>query len=80
VDTIDWLLNSDPAIRWQAMRDLLEAAFRWDEAFGKEPLFEGEVEPWSRRQADGRWLFDRALLRWYESTPQKIPVCISGPK
>lgn len=115
MDTIDWLLNSDPAIRWQAMRDLaraspqaiaaerarvpregvgaeilarqgsdgawhradapdwlptlftmiflraagadrtdpiidsavarLEAGFRWDEAFGKKPFFEGEVEP-----------------------------------
>jgi hypothetical protein len=115
VDTIDWLLDSDPAIRWQAMRDLvraspaaiaaeraripyegagaeilarqgsdgawhrsdapdwlptlftmmflratgvdradpaigsavarLEAGFRWDEAFGQKPFFEGEVEP-----------------------------------
>jgi hypothetical protein len=25
VDTIDWLLDSDPAIRWQAMRDLTDA-------------------------------------------------------
>jgi hypothetical protein len=25
VDTIDWLLDSDPAIRWQALRDLTEA-------------------------------------------------------
>jgi hypothetical protein len=26
VDTIDWLLNSDPAIRWQPMRDLTDAS------------------------------------------------------
>jgi hypothetical protein len=26
VDTIDWLLNSDPAISWQAMRDLTDAS------------------------------------------------------
>jgi hypothetical protein len=115
VDVLDWLLDSDPAIRWQAMRDLadfspqavaaararvpcegigarilacqgsdgawhrkdapdwlptlftmillratgidrtepavvcavarLSAGFRWDEAFGKKPFFEGEVEP-----------------------------------
>jgi hypothetical protein len=115
MDTLDWLLDSDPAIRWQAMCDLtdaspeavaaerarvanegvgatilasqgadgawhradepdwlptlftlqllratgvdrtepivdaavtrLEAGFRWDEAFGKKPFFEGEVEP-----------------------------------
>ena len=115
MEVIDWLLDSDPAIRWQAMRDLtdassqavaaeraripyeglgaqilayqgldgawhrtdaadwlpslftlmllratgadredpavasavtrLQAGFRWDEAFGKKPFFEGEVEP-----------------------------------
>jgi len=26
VDTIDWLLDSDPAIRWQVMRDLTDAS------------------------------------------------------
>jgi hypothetical protein len=26
MDTIDWLLDSDPAIRWQAMRDLSDAS------------------------------------------------------
>jgi hypothetical protein len=26
VDTIDWLLDADPAIRWQAMRDLTDAS------------------------------------------------------
>jgi len=25
VDTVDWLLDSDPALRWQAMRDLTDA-------------------------------------------------------
>ncbi len=115
VDVVAWLLDSDPAIRWQAMRDLtdasptaiaaerarvareglgaeilarqaadgtwrradtpvwlstlftllllratgvdptepavelavrrLEAGFRWHEAFGAKPFFEGEVEP-----------------------------------
>ncbi len=25
MDTVDWLLDSDPAIRWQVMRDLLDA-------------------------------------------------------
>jgi hypothetical protein len=115
MDALHWLLDSDPAIRWQVMRDLtdaspaaiaaqrarvahegvgaeilarqgadgawhradapdwlptlftliflraagadradpavdsaltrLEAGFRWDEAFGKKPFFEGEVEP-----------------------------------
>jgi hypothetical protein len=26
VEAIDWLLDSDPAIRWQAMRDLTDAS------------------------------------------------------
>jgi hypothetical protein len=26
VDVVDWLLDSDPAVRWQAMRDLTDAA------------------------------------------------------
>jgi hypothetical protein len=26
VDTVDWLLDSDPAIRWQALRDLTDAS------------------------------------------------------
>ena len=26
MDVIDWLLDSDPAIRWQVMRDLTEAS------------------------------------------------------
>jgi hypothetical protein len=115
MNIVDWLLDSDPAIRWQALRDLTDASpqaiaaerarvpyegigaailacqgsdgawhrsgspdwlptlftmlllrsagadranpavdsaatrlndgFRWDEAFGRKPFFEGEVEP-----------------------------------
>ena len=26
MDTLDWLLDADPAIRWQAMRDLPDAS------------------------------------------------------
>jgi len=26
MDTTDWLLDSEPAIRWQAMRDLTDAS------------------------------------------------------
>ena len=26
MDTTNWLLDSDPAIRWQAMRDLTDAS------------------------------------------------------
>lgn len=26
MDTIEWLLDADPAVRWQAMRDLADAS------------------------------------------------------
>jgi hypothetical protein len=35
--------RAEPAINEAVAR--LEAGFRWDEAFGKKPFFEGEVEP-----------------------------------
>jgi hypothetical protein len=47
LDTVDWLLDSDPAIRRQAMRDLTDAS-------------SATVAAEKRRQADGRWLLDRA--------------------
>ncbi|HJZ70939.1 MAG TPA: hypothetical protein VKE51_04320 [Vicinamibacterales bacterium] len=56
MDTIDWLLDSDPAIRWQAMRDLTgasptavaaERARIPDEGIGAEIL--------ARQGLDGSW-------------------------
>jgi hypothetical protein len=54
--TIDWLLQSDPAIRWQAMRDLLDVP---------EPIWRAErarveTEGWGARllacqDPDGQW-------------------------
>jgi hypothetical protein len=35
--------REDPAVASAVTR--LQAGFRWDEAFGKKPFFEGEVEP-----------------------------------
>jgi hypothetical protein len=53
---IDWLLDSDPAIRWQAMRDLLDAP----EAEWRSERNNVETEGWgaellSRRDGDGQW-------------------------
>jgi hypothetical protein len=53
---IDWLLDSDPAIRWQVMRDLLDAPeAKWTAERAKV-----EVEGWGARllsyqDADGQW-------------------------
>jgi hypothetical protein len=53
---IDWLLSSDPAIRWQVMRDLLETP----EAEWMAERARVETEGWGARllalqDADGQW-------------------------
>ena len=53
---IDWLLASDPAIRWQVMRDLLDAS----EAEWRTERARVETEGWgaqllSHQDADGQW-------------------------
>jgi hypothetical protein len=53
---VDWLLEGDPAIRWQVMRDLLdEPAAVWEEE-RRRTLEEGwVVELLACRGADGEW-------------------------
>lgn len=54
MDVIDWLMDSDPAIRWQVMRDLSDAPRpEPDERMGEALEI---VE--SKRNADGRWPLD----------------------
>jgi hypothetical protein len=75
VDTIDWLLDSDPAISWQAMRDLTDASLAAiaakrarvaQEGIGAEILAcQGSDGPWHRADAPD-WLptlFTMLLLR-----------------
>ncbi|MCF3639701.1 squalene cyclase [Rhizobium sp. TRM95111] len=56
LSVIDWLLDSDPAIRWQVLRDLLDAPdAEWQAERAKV-----ETEGWgadllSRQDADGQW-------------------------
>jgi hypothetical protein len=65
VDTVDWLLDSDPAIRWQAMRDLTDAspaavaaerARVSREGLGAEILARQELDGSWRRADGGIWL------------------------
>jgi hypothetical protein len=56
VSVIDWLLDSDPSIRWQVMRDLLEAP----EAEWQAERARVETEGWgarllSHQDEDGQW-------------------------
>jgi hypothetical protein len=56
VNTVDWLLDSDPAIRWQAMRDLTDAS---SAAIGAErariPHLGLGAEILAKQKSNGSW-------------------------
>jgi hypothetical protein len=73
MNVIDWLLDSDPALRWQVLRDLTDASAelqlrRWPGAGlhaqrRTEPdqrMDEALVILESKRGADGRWPLEHA--------------------
>jgi hypothetical protein len=65
MEVMDWLLDSDPAIRWQVLRDLLGAPA---EQFAAERA-RVESEGWgarllSMRDADGQWEGGACFPRW----------------
>ena len=56
MDTLDWLLDADPAIRWQAMRDLMEASPATAAAARARVAREGiAAEVLARQGSDGAW-------------------------
>src|ERR1700733_3831534 len=56
MDTIDWLLDSDPALRWQTMRDLTDASPAKIAAERARVAGEGlGAEILARQGADGAW-------------------------
>ena len=56
MNTIDWLLDSDPAIRWQAMRDLTDASPAAIAAVRARVAREGVgAEILARQGSDGAW-------------------------
>jgi hypothetical protein len=59
VTVVDWLLDSDPSVRWQVMRDLTGAPA--EEVAAERAQVAAECRP-------SRWNTLRALrvLRWYE--------------
>lgn len=62
---VEWLLEGDPAIRWQVLRDLLDAPAREWEAERARTVEEGWVADLLRRQGDdGEW----PEGRWTAST------------
>ncbi|MBB6250024.1 squalene cyclase [Nitrospirillum iridis] len=81
---IDWLLQTDPAIRWQVMRDLLDAPeSEWAAERAKV-----ETEGWGARllacqDADGQWAggaffpADFTPLEWHQHGQPWTATCFS---
>jgi hypothetical protein len=64
-EVVDWLLEGDPAIRWQVMRDLLDEPRETWERERQRTLEQGWVaELLTRRGPDGEW----PAGRWTAST------------
>ena len=65
MSVIDWLLDSDPAIRWQAMRDLTAAPADQVAAARARVATEGwGARLLSIRQEDGLWRTDTSDSEW----------------
>ena len=70
MSVLDWLLDSDPAIRWQAMRDLADAPLEETAAERARVAREG----WGARllalqDADGSWSGGAYDPEWRSTTP-----------
>src|SRR5437762_8044600 len=76
MDVVEWLLDSDPAIRWQVMRDLTDAP---DDAVAAERA-RVATEGWGARvlalqRQDGQWdggiptFTSTAAANWWQSLP-----------
>lgn len=66
---IDWLMEGDPAIRWQTMRDLLDRPLEEWQAEQRRTLTEGWGSLFlSHQGADGRWGGGLYSPKWISST------------
>ena len=68
--TIDWLLDSDPAIRWQVMRDLTDASEDEVAAERAKVATEGwGAQLLAAQRADGMWSGGAYRPDWTATTP-----------
>jgi hypothetical protein len=66
--TVDWLLAGDPAIRWQALRDLTDAPAHEVAAERAKVASEGwGAQLLARQSADGQWGGDQSIPKWTSS-------------
>ena len=73
MNVIDWLMDSDPAVRWQVMRDLTDAPPD-DVAAALKSLFPNypadQLTKWAERFTK---LFSQSIYKWVQS-PMSLHV------
>jgi hypothetical protein len=68
-DVIDWLMAGDPAIRWQTMRDLLDAPAKQWQAEQRKTLSEGwGAQLLAHQDANGMWGGGVYSPKWISTT------------
>jgi hypothetical protein len=79
--TIDWLLESDPAIRWQVMRDLTDAPA--DEVASERTKVAHEgwgAQLLAAQDPDGRWNGGTFFPRWIGTSDTLHLLYLFGPE
>lgn len=67
--TIEWLMQGDPAIRWQTMRDLLDApAAEWQAEQARTTHEGWGAQLLAQQDADGRWGGGLYSPKWVSTT------------
>ncbi|MFS8095552.1 hypothetical protein LFM09_00270 [Lentzea alba] len=68
-EALSWLLDSDPAIRWQVLRDLCDApAAEWEAERARVAVEGWGAELLSHRDASGRWTPKIYGEKWISTT------------
>jgi hypothetical protein len=79
VSTVEWLMEGDPAIRWQALRDLLHASEEEWQAERRRTLEEGwGARLLSLQNADGGWGEGVYAPKWTSTTYTLLALCDIG--
>jgi hypothetical protein len=80
MSVVEWLMDSDPAIRWQVMRDLIDAPA--DEVAAERARVAREgwgAQILAAQDADGRWSGGTFLPRWIGTSDTLHLLYIFGP-